>query len=142
MPAALTFRVTRIVLPLMLLGTCVSLASSPDRDLISRQSARGATTRRPLSPADIADITQLVMLEDTRHFDADVIGRILKSTHPEVRRRAALSVGRIVDERGRALLVAARRNRVEVIRYLLSMGIPVDSSRRPDRGALEQRRQR
>ncbi len=107
MPAAPTFRVTRVVLPLILLGTCVALASGPARDLTSRQAARGTTARRPLSPADITDVAQLEMLEDTRHFDADVLGRILKSTHPEVRRRAALSIGRIVDPGGRALLVAA-----------------------------------
>ena len=64
---------------------------------------------RPLTSADVDDITKLVMLEDTRTFDEAVLTRILlHSTHPEVRRRAAQTVGRIVDPRGRALLVAAR----------------------------------
>lgn len=53
------------------------------------------TKRRPLAPADIDAITKLVMLEDTRAFDHDAIAGFLKSSHPEVRRRAALAIGRI-----------------------------------------------
>ena len=69
-------------------------------------SAQGRT-RRPLSPADVDDVTSLVMLEDTRRFDEATLTRILRSTHPEVRRRAAVSIGRIADPRGGALLTAA-----------------------------------
>ena len=71
-------------------------------------SVAGAPQRRALSPADIADITTLVMLEDTRRFDPDALGRILKSPHPDVRRRAAQSIGRIAKPEGRALLLTAR----------------------------------
>jgi HEAT repeat protein/cyclophilin family peptidyl-prolyl cis-trans isomerase len=67
-----------------------------------------AQTRRPLSSADIDDIATLVKLEDTRQFDDAALGRILKSAHPEVRRRAVVAVGRIVNERGRILLLGLR----------------------------------
>jgi HEAT repeat protein len=77
-------------------SACASFASAP------------APARRPLTSADIDDISRLVMLEDTRRFDEAALARMLRSAHPEVRRRAALAVGRIVDERGRALLAAAR----------------------------------
>lgn len=66
-----------------------------------------AQGRKPaLSPADINDISRLVMLEDHRDFDTADLSRILASSHPEVRRRAALSIGRIADKRGYALLRA------------------------------------
>ncbi len=67
-----------------------------------------AQARRPLSSTDIDDIATLLKLEDTRQFDAAALGRILKSAHPEVRRRAVVSVGRIVNEGGRILLLSMR----------------------------------
>ncbi|HKS05099.1 MAG TPA: HEAT repeat domain-containing protein, partial [Gemmatimonadaceae bacterium] len=67
-------------------------------------------TRRPLAPADIDAIAKLLMLEDTRTFDSAALATLLRSSHPEVRRRAALSVGRIADPLGRALLHPARRD--------------------------------
>jgi peptidyl-prolyl cis-trans isomerase B (cyclophilin B) len=62
----------------------------------------------PLAAADVDAIVQLVKLEDTRQFDEAVLGQLLKSPHPEVRRRAVVSLGRIVDPRGRALLASMR----------------------------------
>ena len=55
----------------------------------------------------MADIATLLMLEDTRDFDGDVLQMILRSPHPELRRRAAMSIARINDPRGRAMLRAA-----------------------------------
>jgi HEAT repeat protein/cyclophilin family peptidyl-prolyl cis-trans isomerase len=70
--------------------------------------------RPPLTPSNINDIADLLMLEDTRHLDDAALGALLLSPHPEVRRRAVLAVGRIAPkalptsqdatERGRALL--------------------------------------
>lgn len=65
-----------------------------------------AQQRRPLAPNDVDDIARLVMLEDHRDFDSTDLSRILASQHPEVRRRAALSIGRIADKHGYALLRA------------------------------------
>lgn len=67
-----------------------------------------ASQRPPLSEADILDIAQLVKLEDTRQFDAAVLGRLVTSTHPEVKRRAVVAVGRIVNPGGTALLEPLR----------------------------------
>jgi len=61
-----------------------------------------APRRPPLAPADIDAITKLVMLEDTRTFDQEGLAGLLKSSHPEVRRRAALAIGRIGYPRKRA----------------------------------------
>ncbi len=66
------------------------------------------TKRRAFSSTDIDAITQLVKLEDTRQFDEAALSKILQSTHPEVRRRAVVTVGRIVDPRSRALLTPLR----------------------------------
>jgi peptidyl-prolyl cis-trans isomerase B (cyclophilin B) len=62
--------------------------------------------RPPLSPVDVDAIARLVMLEDHRDFDTTDLSLLLASSHPEVRRRAALAIGRIADKRGYALLRA------------------------------------
>ncbi|HEY7474606.1 MAG TPA: HEAT repeat domain-containing protein [Vicinamibacterales bacterium] len=67
-----------------------------------------AQPRPPLSAADIADIARLVMLEDTRELDEAAIGQALRSSHAEVRRRAAMAIGRIAKPAGGALLAAPR----------------------------------
>jgi HEAT repeat protein/cyclophilin family peptidyl-prolyl cis-trans isomerase len=65
-----------------------------------------AQKRRALSPADIDDIATLLKLEDTRNFDEAELGRIVKSAHPEVRRRAVMSMGRIVNDKAKPMLAA------------------------------------
>lgn len=65
---------------------------------------------KPLEPGDVDAIAQLVMMEDTRQFDAATLQAHLSSAHPEVRRRAIVSVGRIVNPAGRALLVPLRKD--------------------------------
>jgi HEAT repeat protein len=67
--------------------------------------------RRPLSRADVDAIATLLKLEDTRQYDEAALGQALKSPHPEVRRRAAISIGRIADPKGLTLLDSARGDR-------------------------------
>lgn len=62
--------------------------------------------RPVLRAADVDAIARLEMLEDQRRFDSTALSNLLASAHPEVRRRAALTVGRIADKRGMALLRA------------------------------------
>ena len=69
-------------------------------------SALGAQRRPPLDSASINGIAKLLMLEDVRRFDEPELARLLESKYPEVRRRAMLSVARIRDPRGVALLRA------------------------------------
>jgi HEAT repeat protein/cyclophilin family peptidyl-prolyl cis-trans isomerase len=82
------------------LAACVTLACMV-------QAGAASEPRRPLTEADITAISQLVMLEETRRFDEEILARLIKASHPEVRRRAVQSIGRIVDPRGHALLVSA-----------------------------------
>lgn len=79
-----------------LLLTCALLAPSAG----FAQRARPA----PLAPADVDALVQLVKLEDTRSFDEPALARLVSASHPEVRRRAIVAVGRIADPHGRALL--------------------------------------
>ena len=65
-------------------------------------------SRRPLASTHLDQLAELLKLEETRTFDEPALGRLLGSTHPEVRRRAALTVGRVVDHRGRTLLSRLR----------------------------------
>lgn len=87
------------------LSLCLALALSVGVPALAQQASR-----RPLTATDIDAITQLVMLEDTRQFDEPALARLLKSAHPEVRRRAVIAVGRIVNPAGRALLVSVRKD--------------------------------
>src|ERR1041385_6612224 len=67
--------------------------------------------RRPLAKPDVDAITTLLRLEDTRTLDdaaRAALARLRKAAHPEVRRRAAMAVGRINKPEGRPLLVAVR----------------------------------
>jgi HEAT repeat protein/cyclophilin family peptidyl-prolyl cis-trans isomerase len=84
--------------------------------LVVSVSAPTAQQRPALSPSNVDDVATLLKLEDMRQYDATALARILKSTHPEVRRRAAVSIGRIADTRGLELLDSARGDRdVEVL---------------------------
>jgi HEAT repeat protein/cyclophilin family peptidyl-prolyl cis-trans isomerase len=74
---------------------------------LSRLSSQ-ALAPRPLSTADVDAITTLVRLEDTRTLDEAALARLLQAAHPEVRRRAAIAVGRINKPEGASLLMAAR----------------------------------
>jgi HEAT repeat protein/cyclophilin family peptidyl-prolyl cis-trans isomerase len=71
-------------------------------------TAPAAQQRRPLASPDIDNIATLLKLEDTRQFDEAALTTIAASAHPEVRRRAALSIGRIADVKGSALLAKLR----------------------------------
>jgi HEAT repeat protein/cyclophilin family peptidyl-prolyl cis-trans isomerase len=88
----------RILIAATLLATCHRVSSS----------ALEAQRRPTLDSAAINDIAKLLMLEDVRRFDEPELARLLDSKHPEVRRRAMLSVARIRDPRGVALLRARR----------------------------------
>jgi HEAT repeat protein/cyclophilin family peptidyl-prolyl cis-trans isomerase len=71
-------------------------------------SAGRQPKRQPLTPADIDAIVRLVALEDQRKFDEATLIALVKSAHPEVRRRAVQAIGRLAKPEGRPLLVPAR----------------------------------
>lgn len=87
---------------------------------VPAQRATGDSAKRPerpkLSSSDVEDIATLLRLEDTRQFDEAALGRILKSAHPEVRRRAVVSIGRIVNPKGSALLETVRQDPLVEVR--------------------------
>lgn len=66
--------------------------------------AAGAQVRPALAPEHVRQLAQLLEIEDTRRFDEPALTALLASSHPEVRRRAVVSVGRVVNDRGLALL--------------------------------------
>lgn len=73
--------------------------------VVAASLARGQS-RRSLDSSAVSDIARLLLLEDVRRFDTLELARLLDSNHPEVRRRAMISVARINDKRGVALLRA------------------------------------
>lgn len=89
------------MIPRLIVAALLAATVVPPQD-------RARPARPTLATADIDDITRLVMLEDTRQFDEPALARILTSTHPEVRRRAIVAIGRIADARGGALLTGVR----------------------------------
>lgn len=70
--------------------------------------AQAPSARPPLQKADIDDLVRLEAIEDRRDFDAASLSRIAASNHAEVRRRAAQTLARLYDFRGRDLLRAMR----------------------------------
>lgn len=66
--------------------------------------------RRPLGAADIDAVVRLLMMEDTRQFDEATLARLLRSAHPEVRRRAVMAAARLANPGGRALVAELRRD--------------------------------
>jgi cyclophilin family peptidyl-prolyl cis-trans isomerase len=66
--------------------------------------------RRTLAAADIDAIVRLLVLEDTRQFDEAALTKLLRSAHPEVRRRTVIAIARIANPGGRALVSELRRD--------------------------------
>jgi HEAT repeat protein/cyclophilin family peptidyl-prolyl cis-trans isomerase len=62
--------------------------------------------RRTLDSSAVAEIANLLLLEDTRMFDSVAIARALSASHIEVRRRALMAVAHINDKRGIPLVRA------------------------------------
>ena len=92
-----------------------------------------STGRQPLGSDHIDAIAQLLRLEDTRTFDEPLLTRSLASGHPEVRRRAVITVGRVLNERGLAVLepVKADANPTIVATVAFAMGQLRDPSAVP-----------
>lgn len=91
-----TMALTRLIPAALLAGAATVLSAS-------------SQSRPPLSHADIDDIARLVMLEDTRQFDEGTLAGLVHSQHPEVRRRAIVAIGRIVNPGGKAILAGLRK---------------------------------
>jgi HEAT repeat protein/cyclophilin family peptidyl-prolyl cis-trans isomerase len=60
--------------------------------------------RPPLGAEEVTAIAELLKLEDSRRFDGPTLTRLVTSSHPEVRRRTAVTIGRVVNDAGLALL--------------------------------------
>src|SRR5687768_4222195 len=96
------------LLPIVLV---LAVACSTMRPAGPSAPAGGNTAGRGgLAEADILDLAQILKLEDTRQFDQEALSRLLASKHPEVKRRAVVAVGRIVNAGGSALLVPLRQD--------------------------------
>jgi HEAT repeat protein/cyclophilin family peptidyl-prolyl cis-trans isomerase len=70
-----------------------------------------AQRTRSLNAEQVSAIAQILGLEDARSFDAPAFEKLVQASHPEVRRRAVVAVGRIVDPRGAALLAPLRADK-------------------------------
>jgi HEAT repeat protein/cyclophilin family peptidyl-prolyl cis-trans isomerase len=77
----------------------IALALTLSGAVAGSVAAQG-TRRAPLDSSAIAEIANLLLLEDTRTFDSVAITRALGASHMEVRRRALMAVAHINDRRG------------------------------------------
>ena len=66
--------------------------------------------------AAVADLAQLLSLEDHRTFDAAILERALQHPDSSVRRRAAMSMGRIGDRAATPLLIRMLTDRDTLVR--------------------------
>ena len=78
---------------------------------VSAPAVLARQARQPLAAANIDDLVTLLKFEDTRQFDEAVLAKITQSAHPEVRRRAAIAIGRIADPAAAPLLEKMRADR-------------------------------
>ncbi|HSD71704.1 MAG TPA: HEAT repeat domain-containing protein [Thermoanaerobaculia bacterium] len=67
-------------------------------------------------------VAALLELEDRRAFDPSILESAARSTDPAVRARAALALGRIGDQRGKALLVALLGDRDPAVEASAAFG--------------------
>jgi len=101
-----TLRASSLLVFTALLAGCSSLPAAT-----TTATGTAASPSRPaLAESDVLDIAQIVKLEDTRQFNTAELTRLLASKHPEVKRRAVIAVGRIVNPGGSALLVPMRQD--------------------------------
>ncbi len=106
------YRTTILTLSVCIVAASTIAAAAATTIAIAAQT-RG---KRPLQASDIDAIATLLKLEDARSYDEPALSKLLASAHPEVRRRAAQSVGRIADKKGNGLLDIARKDKdVEVV---------------------------
>lgn len=94
-------------------------AARPLAVLLTGALVTGVAAQRQAQPRlaaqDVEAFATLLMLEDARRYDEAAFAKILASPHPEVRRRAAQSLGRIADQSTLPLIQAARADKdVEV----------------------------
>jgi peptidyl-prolyl cis-trans isomerase B (cyclophilin B) len=88
----------------------ISLVMAPLTTSTSSSPAPAFQKKLPMSAGDVDAIAALLRLEDTRSLDEATLKSLLDPTrHPEVRRRAIQSIGRINDPRGKALLESLHR---------------------------------
>src|SRR6187397_2030311 len=86
------------------------LTGHPEGQVIGDR-AQEMPKRPKLTDGDINDLATLLRLEDTRQFDEAALRRIMQSENRDVRRRAVVSIGRIVHPMSSTLLEGARKDR-------------------------------
>jgi cyclophilin family peptidyl-prolyl cis-trans isomerase/HEAT repeat protein len=83
-----------------------------------------------LTDADVANMAQLLRMEDARALDTAVIARLLQDPLPEMRGRAALAAGRLRDHDATPLLLRAVADAEAQVRAraAFALGVSGDSS--------------
>lgn len=110
------------LLALFLAGACARPGPAPEPPAPEPTPTLGA--------AEVTAIALALRLEDRREFDLETLAPLLADPHPEVRRRAALAVGRIGDEEGRPLLLMMLEDSVVRVRAdaAFALGVLADTS--------------
>lgn len=104
---------SRSLAVLLLAGVWAACASAP-RPAPPPEPPPAPAPR--LTDADVDAIAELLRLEDRREYDASRLRAGLEHPNPEVRRRAALAIGRIGDHRGTPLLLEALADTSALVR--------------------------
>jgi len=113
-------------------GAPVPLATPEPPQPVAEAATASPVPRPPvdLTETEIRSIAELMLEEDRRTLDAERVSELLQHWSPEVRRRAALAIGRIGDRRGVSLLLAALDDSVQavVMEAAFALGELADSS--------------
>src|SRR5690606_17445374 len=118
---------SRSLAVLLLVGAWAACASAPAPEPPPPPPPAPAPR---LADADIDAIADLRRLEDRREYDEAVLRAGFEHPNPEVRRRAALAIGRIGDRRGTPLLLQALTDTSALVRAdaAFALGESGDSS--------------
>ncbi len=118
---------SRSLAVLLLVGAWAACASAPAPEPPPPPPPAPAPR---LADADIDAIADLLRLEDRREYDEAVLRAGFEHPNPEVRRRAALAIGRIGDRRGTPLLLQALTDTSALVRAdaAFALGESGDSS--------------
>ncbi len=90
--------------------------------LLSAAGPRGARAQQP-DEALVGQLARLLAASDARVFDVAVLRDGVAATNPDVRRQAALAVGRIGNPQGVDLLLPLLADTVEAVRAAAAFGL-------------------
>lgn len=111
------------VVALLVCASCAAAPPPPPAETPPPVQPPVARLRPRLSGADLDTIAEIIRLEDRREFDPARFAVWLRHPHEDMRARAAIGAGRILDHRATPLLLATLNDSSQVVRADVAFAI-------------------